>query len=72
MKNNSYILKFSPETLDKTEDKVYETDIKKKKKSSFASDKELDAKDKLKNLKIEINSKKLEDQIRQLLLQKQH
>ena len=72
IKNHSYLPKFSPETSDKTEDKVYETDKKKKKKSSFASDKELDAKDKLKNLNIEINSKKLEDQIRQLLLQKQH
>ena len=31
IKNHSYLLKFSPETSDKTEDKVYETDKKKKK-----------------------------------------
>ena len=31
----------------------------------------MDAKDKLKSLKIEINSKKLEEQIRKLLLDKQ-
>ena len=65
---NSFKLKLSPETIDKSEDKINETEKKQKKKSS---DRELDAKDKLKNLNIEINSKKLEDQIRQLLLEKQ-
>ena len=69
---NSYRLKFSPETIDKSEDKVYENEKKGRKKSSFASDREMDAKDKLKTLNIEINSKKLEEQIRQLLFQKQH
>ena len=70
--NNLYILKNSPETLDKSEDKLYENDKKQRKKSSFISEKELDAKDKLKNLKIEINTQKLEDQIRQLFLEKKH
>ncbi len=68
----SYQLKLSHETGDKSEDRIYETDKKRKKKSSFASDNEMEAKDKLKSLKIEINSKKLEEQIRQLLLEKQH
>ena len=68
---NSYRLKFSPETVDKSEDKVYESEKKERKKSSYVSEKEMDAKDKLKSLKIEINSKKLEEQIRKLLLDKQ-
>ena len=69
---NSLRLKFSPETIDKSEDKAYESEIKGRKKSSFASDREMDAKDKLKNLKIEINNKKLEEQIRRLLFEKQN
>ena len=63
-------LKNSPETIDKSEDKVNETEKKERKKSSFASDREMDCKDKLKNLNIEINNKNLEEQIRQLLFQK--
>jgi hypothetical protein len=63
-------LKNSPETIDKSEDKVNETEKKERKKTSFASDREMDCKDKLKNLNIEINNKNLEEQIRQLLFQK--
>ena len=70
---NSYRLKFSPETIDNSEDKkAHKNEKKGRKKSFFASDREMDAKDKLKSLKIGINSKKLEEQIRQLLFQKQH
>ena len=69
---NSLRLKFSPETVDKSEDKIFESEIKGRKKFSVFSEKEMDAKDKLKNLKIEINNKKLEEQIRQLLLEKQN
>jgi len=69
---NSYRLKFSPEVIDKSEDKAYGNEKKGRKKFSFASDREMEAKDKLKTLNIKINSKKLEEQIRQLLFQKQH
>ena len=69
---NLYKLKNSPETVDKSEDRIYESERKQRKKSSFISDKDIDAKDKLKNLKIEINTKKLEEQIKQLFLEKKH
>ena len=69
---NLYKLKNSPETVDKSEDRIYESERKQRKKSSFISDKDVDAKDKLKNLKIEINTKKLEEQIKQLFLEKKH
>ena len=59
-------LKNSPETVDKTDIKYFENEKKERKKSSFM-EKEIDAKDKLKNLKIEVTCKKLEDQIRLLL-----
>jgi adenylate cyclase 10 len=68
--NPSYGLKLSPKNENKTEDKLYESNKKGKKNYNYNSDEELDAKDKLKNLKIEINSKKLEEQIRQLLFNK--
>ena len=58
--------KYSPETIDKSDIKLFESEKRERKKSSFM-EKELDAKDKLKNLKIEITSKKLEDQIKLLL-----
>ena len=66
--NNKNIeqLKNSPETVDKTDIKLFESDKKERKKSSFM-EKEVDAKDKLKNLKIEVSCKKLEDQIKLLL-----
>ena len=58
--------KYSPETIDKSDIKLFESEKRERKKSSFM-EKELDAKDKLKNLKIEITSKKLEVQIKLLL-----
>ena len=70
--NISYDLKLSQKSADKTEVKLYENNKKGKKINYNNSEEELDAKDKLKTLKIEINSKKLEDQIRQLLLKKQN
>ena len=62
-------LKNSPETVDKTDIKFIESEKKERKKSSFA-EKEIDAKDKLKNLKIEVTCKNLEDQIKLLLEEK--
>ena len=59
-------LKSSPETIDKSDIKLFDSEKKERKKSSFM-EKELDAKDKLKNLKIEITCKNLEDQIKLLL-----
>ena len=66
--NNKNIeqLKYSPETDDKTDFKIFETEKKERKKSSFM-EKDIDAKDKLKNLKIEVTCKNLEDQIKMLL-----
>ena len=63
---NSERLKYSHESVDKSEVKILDSGKKERKKSSFA-EKELDAKDKLKNLKIDVSCKKLEDQIRLLL-----
>ena len=62
-------LKYSPETEDKSDIKIFESEKKERKKSSFA-EKDIDAKDKLKNLKIEVTCKKLEDQIKLLLNEK--
>ena len=62
-------LKYSPETEDKSDIKIFESEKKDKKKSSFA-EKDIDAKDKLKNLKIEVTCKKLEEQIKLLLNEK--
>ena len=62
-------LKHSPETDDKTDIKLLESEKKERKKSSFV-EKEVDAKDKLKNLKIEVSCKNLEDQIKLLLEEK--
>ena len=59
-------LKSSPETIDKSDIKLFDSEKIERKKSSFM-EKELDAKDKLKNLKIEITCKNLEDQIKLLL-----
>ena len=66
--NNKNIeqFKYSPETDDKTDFKIFETEKKERKKSSFM-EKDIDAKDKLKNLKIEVTCKNLEDQIKMLL-----
>jgi len=66
---NSEHMKYSHETEDKSDIKFLESGKKEKKKSSFA-EKEIDAKDKLKNLKIEVTCKKLEDQIKLLLNEK--
>ena len=68
IKNNEH-MKYSHETEDKSDIKFLESGKKEKKKSSFA-EKEIDAKDKLKNLKIEVTCKKLEDQIKLLLNEK--
>ena len=62
-------LKYSPETEDKSDIKIFESEKRDKKKSSFA-EKDIEAKDKLKNLKIEVTCKKLEDQIKILLNEK--
>ena len=66
IEKNSERLKYSHESVDKSEVKILDSGKKERKKSSFA-EKELDAKDKLKNLKIDVSCKKLEDQIRLLL-----
>ena len=62
-------LKYSPETGDRTDYRLLDTEKRGRKKSSYV-EKEMDAKDKLKNLKIEITSKNLEDQIMSLLDEK--
>ena len=66
---NIEILKYSPETSDKTDYKLIESEKRQRKKSNII-EKEMDAKDKLKNLKIEITCKNLEDQIKTLLNEK--
>ena len=68
IKNNEQ-MKYSHETEDKSDIKLFESGKREKKKSFFA-EKEIDAKDKLKNLKIEVTCKKLEEQIRLLLNEK--
>ena len=68
IKNNEQ-MKYSHETEDKSDNKLFESGKREKKKSFFA-EKEIDAKDKLKNLKIEVTCKKLEEQIRLLLNEK--
>ncbi len=70
--NSIYKFKSNPYIIDKSEEKVEGNCKKEKKKLNYSSEEELDAKDKLKTLKIEINSKNLEDQIRQILLEKLH